>query len=239
MTGTESEAKTYVNPLDKITEGRELPEGCTHWGIRSVHPDLRSSNGFRWPFPGTWTEAPGPINTANTNGYPSDIGDGICLAHTWRGMASGDIPALTLLLCAYNESDTLGRAKSEQKIRVQRAYVVDVIDGQRLLKEWGASADLYGANLTGANLRGADLRYANLYGADLRGADLYGANLYSANLCGANLYDADLYGANLRDANLRDADLYGADLRGANLKNVIHNQYTRWPEEFDIGMYDK
>jgi hypothetical protein len=42
---------------------------------------------------------------------------------------------------------------------------------------------------------------ANLYGADLRGANLYGANLYGADLRGANLYGANLYGANLRDAN--------------------------------------
>ncbi|MDY7383450.1 pentapeptide repeat-containing protein [Acinetobacter baumannii] len=46
--------------------------------------------------------------------------------------------------------------------------------------------------------------------ADLRGADLYGADLRGANLRGA-----DLYGADLRGANLRGADLYGADLRGA------------------------
>ncbi|HCD0808177.1 TPA: pentapeptide repeat-containing protein, partial [Salmonella enterica subsp. enterica serovar Infantis] len=31
-------------------------------------------------------------------------------------------------------------------------------------------------------------------------ANLCGANLYGANLRGANLCDADLYGANLRDA---------------------------------------
>ncbi|TKZ53062.1 pentapeptide repeat-containing protein [Salmonella enterica subsp. enterica serovar Agona] len=83
-------------------------------------------------------------------------------------------------------------------------------------------ADLYGANLCGADLRGADLYGANLCGADLRGADLYGANLYGANLCGADLCGADLrgadlYGADLYGANLCGADLRGADLRGANL----------------------
>ncbi|EDT3192685.1 pentapeptide repeat-containing protein, partial [Salmonella enterica subsp. enterica serovar Cotham] len=41
-----------------------------------------------------------------------------------------------------------------------------------------------GANLYGANLRGADLCDANLRGANLRGADLC-----DANLCGANLPD--------------------------------------------------
>ena len=83
-------------------------------------------------------------------------------------------------------------------------------------------ADLGGANLYGADLRGADLGGANLYGADLYGADLGGAdlggaNLYGANLGGANLYGANLYGADLRGANLYGANLYGADLRGADL----------------------
>jgi hypothetical protein len=58
-----------------------------------------------------------------------------------------------------------------------------------------------------ANLRGADLRYANLWGADLWGANLRGADLRYANLWGA-----DLRGANLRYANLRGANLQGANL---------------------------
>jgi len=48
-------------------------------------------------------------------------------------------------------------------------------------------------------------------------ADLYGANLTRANLTGADLTRADLYGANLTRANLTSADLYGANLTGANL----------------------
>ncbi|EAZ0732503.1 pentapeptide repeat-containing protein [Salmonella enterica] len=76
-------------------------------------------------------------------------------------------------------------------------------------------ADLRGANLCGANLRGADLRDANLCGANLRDADLRGANL-----CGANLRGADLCGANLCGADLRGADLRGANLCGANLPDL-------------------
>ena len=91
------------------------------------------------------------------------------------------------------------------------------------------------ANLYGADLRGADLRDANLYGADLRdailrgailrGADLRdailrGADLRDANLYGADLRDAILRGADLRDAILRDADLRGADLRDADLRDA-------------------
>ena len=73
----------------------------------------------------------------------------------------------------------------------------------------GARADLYRAELRGANLNGADLRGANLNGADLRGANLNGADLYRAELRGADLNGADLYGA----------DLYGADLNGAKNLN--------------------
>lgn len=62
-------------------------------------------------------------------------------------------------------------------------------------KDGGIRADLYGTDLSEANLRGAylygvDLRGANLYEADLRGANLYGANLYGANLYRAYLDNA-------------------------------------------------
>ncbi|EAU4927211.1 pentapeptide repeat-containing protein [Salmonella enterica] len=85
------------------------------------------------------------------------------------------------------------------------------------MRESGSRADLCGANLYGADLRGANLCDANLYGANLRGADLCGANLYGADLCDANLYGANLRGADLCGANLYGADLCDADLRGANL----------------------
>jgi len=44
------------------------------------------------------------------------------------------------------------------------------------------------ANLYGADLYGADLREADLYGADLREAYLYGADLRGAELCSAKFY---------------------------------------------------
>ena len=79
----------------------------------------------------------------------------------------------------------------------------------------GERADLYRAELYGANLREADLRGADLYGANLREADLRGAELY-----GANLREADLYGADLRGADLYGANLYGAYLTGAENLNL-------------------
>ena len=86
-------------------------------------------------------------------------------------------------------------------------------------------ADLSGANLSGANLsraylRGADLRGADLSGANLSGADLSGASLSCADLRGAGLRGADLSGANLGGADLSRADLSGANLSCANLSGA-------------------
>ena len=164
-----------VNLLDKLTSDRTLPEGCDQWGIRSVHPDFVSRNSFRWPFPGQWAEASGPFRSDNKSGCPLGHGDGICVAKTWGGMASGGIPAVTLLLVAYAANDVLGSEEDGAKLRVRRAFVVDLIDGARLLRTRSRGAYLVGANLRGANLRGADLEGANLRNADLVGADLRGA----------------------------------------------------------------
>jgi hypothetical protein len=229
----------YKDLLAELTKDRELPEGCDQWGIRSVRPDFRSSRGFRWPFPGQVAKAAGPFYENNKGGCPNWFGDGICLAKNWYGMASGAIPALTLLLVAYASSAVLGHTPGEEKYRVTECVVVDVIDGADLVKCSGRSADLRGANLRGANLDGANLRGANLdganlrgailYGANLDGADLYGAILYGANLDGAILRGADLYGADLRGANLR-----GADLRGANLDGANASEYTVCPNGYTV-----
>ena len=64
---------------------------------------------------------------------------------------------------------------------------------------------------------------ADLYGADLRGADLSAANLRNADLC-----DADLRGANLCGADLCGADLRGANLCGADLCDAKNTDKTAW-----------
>jgi hypothetical protein len=71
-------------------------------------------------------------------------------------------------------------------------------------------------NLYGVNLSEADLSRANLSSANLREADLSRADLSEANLYGADLSRADLSKANLSKANLYGADLYGANLSEAN-----------------------
>jgi uncharacterized protein YjbI with pentapeptide repeats len=206
--------------------GMRLPEGL-QWGLRSIKPDFTSSHGYRWPFPGKWARCKRSEIVDWNLGYacPEQPGDGVCIGRDWCGMASGGIPAATVLLVGYREEDVLGQESS--KLRVARAYVADVQVPLALLAERreDEALNLYAANLRGANLYAANLRGANLYGADLRaanlrGADLYGANLRGANLCGANLRGANLYAANLRGANLRGANLYAANLRGANLRGA-------------------
>ena len=82
-------------------------------------------------------------------------------------------------------------------------------------------AELYRADLTGAELVRADLFSANLARADLTGANLYRADLFSANLARADLTGANLYRANLNLTNMRGADLIGANLFGAEFYFAI------------------
>ena len=220
------ENKEYIDLIPVIVERESatMPEGFDSWGVKSVHPDLKTYLNFQWPTPGQVVACDeNHVNRDNTSNCPSQIGDGLCVGTTWDGMASGGIPAITLLLVAYRKADVLGERPG--KLRTTEVAVVAIVDGARLLREGGARADLRGADLREANLReaklhGADLRGTKLRGTNLYGANLYGANLYGADLYGANLYGADLRGSNLREANLREADLYGADLRGVNLRQA-------------------
>jgi hypothetical protein len=207
------------------------------WAFRAVRPDLRSREGFRYPWPGQWATAPGPIIKDNDGPCPSDVGDGLCVAKTFFGASQGGISLSTLLLVGYTKRDVLG--EDESKARVKRMYIADLLDVATVLR----SADLGSANLGYANLRYADLRSADLRSANLRYADLGSANLRYADLGYANLGYADLRSANLRYANLRSANLRYADLRSANLRYAnlrsanlgyaTYNQLTLWPDSFD------
>ncbi len=243
-----------VNLLDVITADRELPEGFEHLAVRSVRPDLSSSRGYRYPFPGGVAEAAGPF-LDHRGSCPAAVGDGICAATTWAGMASGGIPARTLLLVAYRTVDVLGDSETG-KLRLRAMFVADLLDGETLLRESGHGAYLYGAYLSGAYLNGAYLYGAYLSGAYLggaylsgaylggaylSGAYLSGAYLSGAYLSGAYLNGAYLNGANLNGANLNGANLNGANLNGANLNgangltseqivSAVTDGYTRLPE---------
>ena len=145
--------------------------------FRTVHPDFRSSRGYVWPFPGRVAKAAGPF-TDHKGGCPQAVGDGICLATTWQGAASGAIPAITVLVCSYLPSDLLGQEVG--KVRVKKAKVLRAVDFPATLrgdvpKDDALPADLWDANLRDANLRDANLRGANLWDANLRDANLGGA----------------------------------------------------------------
>ena len=204
-------------PVIVDREQATMPEWCDSWGIKSVRPDLRTYGGYQWPWPGQAAVCdPNALMPTNRDACPSQDGDGLCVATSWWGMASGGIPASTMLLVAYASSEVLGIDSERGKLRLPRVAVVAVVDGIRLLRESGA-----GANLTGANLRDADLSGAYLSGAYLSGADLSGANLRDADLSGANLTGANLTDANLTDANLTGANLSGANLAGADLTDAL------------------
>ena len=231
--------------LEVLASRHTLPQGCDTWAIKSVRPDLTTRGGsFQWPLPGGVVEASAVV-PENTSPVPSREGDGVCAGKTWRGMASARIPAITLLLVAYNAAEHCLGA-DEDKVRLRCAHVAALIDGAALLASDGRGADLGGADLRGADLGAADLggavlgaadlRGAYLGGADLRGAVLRGAVLRGAVLRGADLGYADLgyavlrgavlrgavlRGAVLSDADLSDADLRGADLRGAVLRGAV------------------
>ena len=90
------------------------------------------------------------------------------------------------------------------------------------------------ANLYGANLREADLRGAYLCGADLREADLRGANLCGADLRGANLCGANLCGAeNKEEALLPIYCKWGLAIKGDVLKiGCKEMTFVEWSEWF-------
>ena len=195
-----TEEKKYTDLIPVIVERTKatLPEGFDSWGIKSILPDLTTRNGYQWPFPGGIAECdPKKIDADSASACPRHEGDGLCVATSWRGMASSGFPARTLLLVAYGADEVLGRDDTEGRLQCPRVAVVALADGERLLREAGCGANLSGADLSGANLSWADLRGADLRGADLRGANLSWANLRGADLCWADLCGADLSGANL------------------------------------------
>ncbi len=187
-------------PVVVETSGAQMPDGFDSLGIKSVHPDLMTTRNFRWALPGGTNISNDELNRGNKSACPDQPGDGLCVATTWRGMASGGIPARTLLLVAYRSADVVGRDEPAGKLRIGgEVATVALIDGERLIRKHGGRADLRGADLRGAFLQFADLQGADLRGADLRGADLRGAFLQGAFLRGADLQGADLRGAFLQD----------------------------------------
>ncbi len=70
----------------------------------------------------------------------------------------------------------------------------------------------------------ADLSYADFTHADLRGANLLEAQLKGALLQNANFEETDLMWANLQGANLENTKLDGAYLHGTDLRETCITQ---------------
>ena len=113
--------------------------------------------------------------------------------------------------------------------QLRNALIATILEKHQewlLGKEYGVRANLYGANLTGANLSEADLYRANLSEATLRGAKLTGSDLSEANLTWSDLDEADLYEASLTGSSLIWSNLNRAILRGANLCGANFSRAT-------------
>jgi uncharacterized protein YjbI with pentapeptide repeats len=150
------------------------------WAVKATRPDFTTRGGFQWAFPGGWTEDPDRLTNLTGAVCPQESGDGLSVAKTVYGMSQGGYQPATVLVVGFNHGDVI--AEDGNKIKVTRAYTLEVWDGLRLLRSAGNGADLYGANLSGANLSGANLSGANLTRAYLTRANLSGANLSGANL---------------------------------------------------------
>ena len=120
-------------------------------------------------------------------------------------------------------------AKSEEKVTLRNAD----LSGANLEKADLRGADLRGADLQGANFEEAVLRGANLQGADLRGANLFKANLEDANLQGADLEDVNLRLADLRRVKFQGANLTWADLHRAETLGATYDYDTIFPDRME------
>jgi uncharacterized protein YjbI with pentapeptide repeats len=120
------------------------------------------------------------------------------------------------------------------------------------------------ASLKNCNFQGAKIEYTNLSYADMTGSDFRkctikfpstvnaifnGTNFSGVDFAGSSTNEMKFRGANLRGAKgfnqTYNADYYGADFRGtdfssasllfgANFRKVKYDQFTRWPQEFDV-----
>ena len=125
-------------------------------------------------------------------------------------------------------------SEEQKKLEPNPEHLAKLKEGVEVWNEWVQErrhfnnrfrADLKGAFLNYAKLKGVDLRGAELEGADLSSAKLEGAlfiraDLRDAKLEGALFIRADLRDANFEGANLRDANFEGADLSSANFEGA-------------------
>lgn len=161
------------------------------------------------------------------------------------------VPFGLVLLLAFILSHV--KAKKGTRLYNSRKLIEEYRNGKRVFQ----SIELTGGELEGIVLDGADfsgsyfyrvnLDNAYLHDVGFRQADIEGASLKRASLSGADFTDAklasDLEGADFTRAKLVRTDLSGsklanAKLDGAYIQEVIYNQYTEWPEGFDLSGID-
>ena len=101
------------------------PPEVTEWGFRVVARDRSTRHGYRWAAPGEWATAPGPINDANRGACPTGVGDGICVARTWRGVYVQGYRCDRIMLVGWSPVDVLG--DETDKVRLRREYRHSVV----------------------------------------------------------------------------------------------------------------
>src|SRR6185312_5610473 len=116
-----------------VWAGYEPPDDDHLLAWKVVRPDGRTRNDFQWKFSGVMSVPKISIVRTNKGPCPERDGDGICLAKTWRGAASGGIAAITGLAIAYRPRDVLG--EDAEKLRVSRCKVLAPIDLHRHIRE--------------------------------------------------------------------------------------------------------
>ena len=95
------------------------------WGWKAVRADLTSLRQFQYPARG-WACGDFDVRRSNHGPCPTAAGDGLCVALTFKGAASGGISAHTGLVVGYYPEDVLGA--DIDKVRVRRLYVYGLID---------------------------------------------------------------------------------------------------------------
>jgi uncharacterized protein YjbI with pentapeptide repeats len=204
----------YKPFLNVVLDNTEFDQGqLKHVALKAVNPDFTTRNGFQWAFPDRWTRDPADTGNYSPNLCPTKPGDGLSVAKTVAGMASGGYSPVTVLIVGFSEADLLQEA--DNKIKIRKAKTLAVVDGLKLIRNHGKEAYLARANLARAYLGGAYLEGANLEGANLARANLARAYLGGAYLEGANLEGANLEGANLARAYLGSHSVDNLRTRGA------------------------
>lgn len=224
------ETLEYV--VDKV--GAKLPPGFDSWGLKTVHADLTTFQGYRWPFPGSVaTVDPDKILHWNKDACPQGSDDGLCVGLSWRAMASSGIPAKTLLLVAYNRSDVLGSNDFLGKLRCSKVAVVELIDGESFLQKFSAGMDLSFANLRGMNIESANWSHTNLNYAILDQALLTNGNFYWTQFTRTRMLQANLSSSWFSNVDFSLIDARGAFFETTRFENVSAKQADFSGASFD------